>query len=250
MAEANRMMLQNVSKLPEEADATKREQLDVNKDLKKITVRSHTKVIYYVPTVLAAIFFGLQAPNGSSGWSSAFLSIFFLNTVVVLFDFNSLRTLFLTLVFSLIGLTIWHFGWVGFLSSSLAQVNPTMNSHAYFVYAAFFGMLILGDVIWSHLNRWEFSANEVKRIQAFAGHTANFPGRGLRFQVRTVDVFERLLLGAGTVLLLVGKRKIKLKNVIFAHRKVKQLEKFVRTTGVFADDDDVFEEDFDDDDDE
>ncbi|HAA53993.1 MAG TPA: hypothetical protein DCE42_04525, partial [Myxococcales bacterium] len=89
-----------------------------------------------------------------------------------------------------------------------------------------------------------------KHIQAFAGHTANFPGRGLRFQVRTVDVFERLLLGAGTVLLLVGKRKIKLKNVIFAHRKVKQLEKFVRTTGVFADDDDVFDEDFDDDDDE
>lgn len=219
--------------------------------MKKIIVRSHTKVIYYFPTILAALVCGFHAaPDGSHSWAGAFLTLFFLNTVVVLFDFNSLRTLFLTLVSAVIGLVVWHFGWLSSIFSSLAMLDVKMNHHTYYTFAVFFGLLLIGDFVWSHLNRWEFSANEVKHIQAFAGHTANFPGRGLRFQVRTVDVFERLILGAGTLVLLVGKKRIKLHNVILAHHKVKELEKFIRSTGVFSDDEDVFIDDDDDDDDD
>jgi hypothetical protein len=149
-----------------------------------------------------------------------------------------------------VGLALWSFNLLAHISPLLSVVDLQMNSHAYAMFAVFFGLLIVGDFIWSHLNRWEFSANEVKHVQAFAGHSANFPGRGLRFQVRTIDVFERLLMGAGTIVLRVGKSKVRIHNVILAHSRVKELEKFVRTTGVFSDEDDVFDEDDDDDDDD
>lgn len=221
---------------------------DKVKKNKKITIRSHSKAIYYYPTVLLALTFALLVPeNGTGIWGNVFLPLFFCNTIVVLFDFSSLRTLFLSLVAMVVGLALWSFDLLSYISPILSVLHLEMNSHVYFMFAFFFGLLIIGDFIWSHLNRWEFSANEVKHIQAFAGHSANYPGRGLRFQVRTVDVFERLLLGAGTIVLRVGKSKVRIQNVIFAHKQVRDLERFVRTTGVFDDGDDVFDDEDDDD---
>lgn len=218
---------------------------------KKIVIRSHSKVIYYYPTVLMALVFAFLVPESGSGvWGNIFLPLFFCNTIVVLFDFNSMRTLFFSLVGMVIGLTLWTLDLFGFISQSLSIVNVEMNSHVYGMFATFFGLMLVGDFIWSHLNRWEFSANEVKHIQAFAGHNANYPGRGLRFQVRTINVFERLLMGAGTIVLRIGKKKVRIRNVVLAHYRVRDLEKFVRTTGVFADDEDVFDEDGEDDDDD
>ncbi len=211
---------------------------------RKIVVRSHTPVIYYYPSILMALLCGLMvSADGSGVWAGLFLTTFFANTVVVLFDFNSLRTLFLGLVTAVLGLLIWHFGLGWLISESLSLLHVRMNSHAFFTFAGFFGFLILCDFVWAHLNRWEFSANEVKHIQTFAGHSTNYPGRALNFRVLTTDVFERLILGAGTMVLLIGKKRVRLQNVILAHHKVKELEKFVRSTGVFADDADVFGED-------
>lgn len=218
---------------------------------RKIIVRSHTHVIYYYPTILMAILCSVMVPSDGSGiWAGLFLTTFFINTVVVLFDFNSLRTLFLALVAAVLGLLVWHFGLGWFISQSLSLLNVRMNGHAFLTFAGFFGFLTICDFVWSHLNRWEFSANEVKHVQAFAGHSTNYPGRGLRFRVLTTDVFERLILGSGTVILMMGKKKIRLQNIIMAHSKVRDLERFVRSTGVFSDEEDVFEGDEGDDGDE
>ena len=210
---------------------------------RKIVVRSHSHVIYYYPTILMALFCGFMVPTDGSGiWGGLFLTTFFLNTVVVLFDFTSLRTLFLSLVAAVIGLIVWHFGLDAWISQSLSLLNVRMNAHAFYTFAVFFGFLTVCDVVWSHLNRWEFSANEIKHIQAFAGHTENFPGRGVRFRVVTEDVFERLILGCSTVILTIGKKQIRLENVVLAHRKVRELERFIRSTGIFDDSGDVFDE--------
>ncbi len=217
---------------------------------KRLAVRSHSQVIYFFPTLLAAAVSMFMAPSsGAAGSANLFLAVFFGNLLFVLFDFNSLRTLIATLFLLVGGFAAYSFGLMTPLTDRLGLLDATMNTHAFALFALFLGALVLGDYVWSHLNRWEFSANEVKHIQAFRGHTANYPGRGLRFQVRTKDVFERLLLGAGTIVLLVGRKKVLIPNVIFAHRKVRKLESFIRTTGVFTDEDDVFDDDLEDEDD-
>lgn len=216
---------------------------------RKITVRSHTQAIYFYPTMFVAFLAGIYSTASTAGfWGSLFLPVFFANLLVVMFSFNSLRTLLASMAVVLTGFVLWNTGLVPGLTASLAKINPQMNTHFYLATAIFLLVVIISDFIWAHLNRWEFSANEIKHIQAFAGHTANFPGKNLRFQVRTVDVFERLLLGAGTLVLLIGKRKVRIPNVVMARLKIHQLERFIRSTGVFGDNEDVFEGDADGDD--
>jgi len=248
MVSSNRSFPENspVSSFPGQvSESTKKK--DKSKVIKKIVVRSHSKAIYYYPTILLALICAWRVPiDGHAIWGNIFLPVFFCNTVVVMFDFNSLRTLFSALTAMVIGFAVWNLGLTPFLSQKLSLVHVEMNTHFYWAFAAFFGLLLIADMVWAHLNRWEFSANEVKHIQAFAGHTANFPGRGLRFQVKTVDVFERVLLGAGTLILSIGKKRVRIQNVVLVNRQVRELERFVRTSGVFADDDDVFMGDDDD----
>lgn len=106
--------------------------------------------------------------------------------------------------------------------------------------------MMIGDAIWAHLNRWVFAANEVKHIRFLVGE-ASMPGRGLSFRRKITDIFEYILgFGAGTILLRVGKRSIRLNNVIRAQSKIAAIERFIRTTGIYNDDGDVFD-DFDDD---
>jgi hypothetical protein len=209
---------------------------------RKVVVRSHSKAIYFYPTLLVALLCGFRLPaDGSGAWGNLFLTVFLANLLVVMFEFNSLKVLLLSLTGLVLGLAVFSFGMIPWISEHLAQVHHSMNRQGYFLYAGFFGALIFGDVVWAHLNRWEFAANDVKHIQVFTGRTANFPGRGLRFQVHTVDVWERLLLGAGTLLLSLGGKKVEIQNVPLVRGKVQELEKFVRSAGVFNDAEDVFD---------
>ena len=208
---------------------------------RKVVVRSHSKAIYFYPTLLVALVGGWRASaDGSDAWGNLFLFVFLANLLVVLFEFGSLKVLLLSLVGLVLGLTVFSFGFLPLVEEQLARIHYSMNRQGYLAYAWFFGGLIAGDFIWAHLNRWEFSANDVKHVQVFTGKTANYPGRGLRFQLHTVDVIERLLLGAGTLVLSLGPKRVEVGNVPFVRRKVRELEKFVRSAGVFLDSEDVF----------
>jgi hypothetical protein len=208
---------------------------------RKVVVRSHSKAIYFYPTLIVALLGAWRMPaDGNGVWGNLFIVVFLANLLVVLFEFGSLKVLLLGLSGLVLGLTVFSFGFLPLVSEQLSRVHYSMNRQGYFVHAWFFGLLILGDFVWAHLNRWEFSANDVKHVQVFTGKTANYPGRGLRFQVHTVDVLERLLLGSGTLVLSLGPKRVEVENVPFVRGKVRELEKFVRSAGVYLDSDDVF----------
>jgi hypothetical protein len=202
----------------------------------KVVIRSHGKALYFYPTVLAAVVFAiLQDTSSAASWGNLFLPLFFANMIVVMFDFTSIRVLIAVLLITLAGLAIWSFGLAAILSQPLDLIAFQMNRHVYAAFAIFFTTLILVDILWAHLHRWEFTANDIRHIQVFAGSTESFAGQNLRFEASTSDVFERLLCGAGTLTLAFGQRKVVLANVPFVHRKAEILDRFVRTQGIFDD---------------
>jgi hypothetical protein len=216
-----------------------------SKAVKRVTVRTHSPVIYYYPSIIAAFYFAVMTPAGEMGSADLFLSIFFFNTMVVLFDFSSYRSAFITVALGLVGMLLNHYEMLSSVFTFLKGVDMKMNNEAFYGFGIFMSVLWVGDYIWAHLNRWVFSANEVKHVR-FLDSEFSMPGRGLAIRRKIVDVFEYLLgFGAGTILIRVGRRTIPLRNVIRAQRKIAAIETFIRTSGVYADDSDVFGDDID-----
>jgi hypothetical protein len=221
---------------------------------KKVVIRTHSPVVYYYPSMLIAFYAAMNAPLAfdatSKGNANLFLACFFFNTLVVLFDFSTYRSVFITLGMSVLGLTLWNLDVLPGLFDWAKDLHFQMNGQALYAFGFFLLAMMIGDFVWAHLNRWVFAANEVKHIRFLVGE-ASMPGRGLSFRRKITDIFEYFLgFGAGTILLRVGKRSIRLNNVIRAQSKIAEIERFIRTTGVYSDDGDVFDDfgdDFDDD---
>lgn len=226
---------QNVSAPTQSASTS-----SAKKRAQRITVRTHSPVVYYYPSIIAAFYYALTTPSGQAVSADIFLSIFFFNTLIVLFDFSSYRSAFIIIGLGLVGSLLWNFELLGSIFTFLKDVEMQMNNQAFYGFGIFMALLWIGDYIWAHLNRWVFSANEVKHVR-FLDSEFSMPGRGLAIRRKIVDVFEYVLgFGAGTVLIRVGRRTIPLRNVMFAQRKIEKIESFIRTFGVYSDDADVF----------
>ena len=218
-----------------------------NNNYKKVVILTHSPVVYYYPSMIYAFIMGAQSQALSDNNAEWFLLMFFFNTLVVLFDFSTYRSVFITLGLSVIGLLLWNLQVLDTIFGWAEGINLQMNSQAFYAFGFFLLFMLIGDYIWAHLNRWVFGANEVKHVKFLVGE-ASIPGRGLSMRRKITDIFEYILgFGAGTVILSIGRRRVRLRNVIRAQSKISEIEKFIRTAGVYNDDADVFGDDFDDD---
>ena len=206
-----------------------------------VTIYSHSPVVYFYPSTIAAFLFAFMSgiePAANNG--GIFLSLFFFNMLVILFDFNSYRSVFITLALSVVGLLLWHFGGFEKIFNFIDKVDIRINRHGFFAFGVFLLLMQLGDFVWAHLNRWIFSANEIKHIRVFEGEES-FPGRGVSLRRDISDIFEYMLgFGAGAVVITSGKRSIRLNNVLGAQGKIVKIESFIRSAGIYTDDADVF----------
>ena len=219
------------------------------KAVRKVVIRTHSQVIFYYPTMLLAFFYGASSDNAPDASNAGlFLSVLAFNTFVIHFDFSSYRAALLVATLGAIGVLLWHFEILGGIFVFLENIDFRINNHAFTAIGAIFLFMILCDLLWAQLNRWEFSANEVKHVRFLQG-SVSFPGRGLALRRKIKDLFEYVLgFGAGDVILRVGKKSVRLDNVLVAQRKVQKIESFIRSAGVYNDDIDVFDGDDGDDD--
>ena len=216
--------------------------------IKKVVIRTHSSVIFFYPVMLFAAYKSLFPGNMEEGNAGAFLALLFFNMLIVLFDFGTVRSVFIVTLLSLIGVVLWNFELLQVVLVFFQEgADFRMNQSTYVAFTTFFVLMLIGDWIWAHVNRWEFSANQVKHIR-FLQNADNSPGRGLAIRFRINDIFEYILgLGAGTVYLRMGRRRIRLENVLRANTKVTEIERFIRSVGHYDDQGDVFDdEDFDD----
>ena len=185
----------------------------------RIVVRPLPKVIFFYLTWIASLVFGIVSSTSSEvprHLGTIWMLIFALNLVVISFDFSEMAgfavfALILGLVFA--GL---YFGFLGFLGKFIGDLDVVMNPTFYYTMFGLFTAIYLVVFIRSRFEYWEFRSNEVLHRTGVFGQIKRYSTEDLRWFKEIPDVVERLLLGAGRMVLTTPSERspIVIENVI------------------------------------
>ena len=183
----------------------------------RVVIRTYPKIVYLYPSLVAAVLaaiwtaISLKGAGGdldqvSLGPGRVFMTIFIFNMLVLAFDFSRkgftaviLTVALLVTVGILIETKLPLFSWFErFLEIFVLRAHPHFYLSIAFTLLALIGSVILT----SRFTFWEVRNNEILHYQGFMADVERFPAPGLRFKKQMPDVFEYVLLRAGTIVLM------------------------------------------------
>jgi hypothetical protein len=163
--------------------------------------------------------------------------LFVFNILVISFEFSRIRSV--AIVFAIIAFVFAgiEFGFLPKVGAFLRDLPLLMNETFYYVIAAVFTIIYLIVFLTTRFNYWEFQPNEILHHHGFLGDVQRYPTRGLRMQKEITDVFEHILLRAGTLVLWPPgvERPIVLENVINLNRVEDKIQRLLGTLKVRLD---------------
>lgn len=206
---------------------------ETKKEKNHIILRSYSKAVFFWPLLaISFIFWIIQAiltgngagPNELMGYIWFF--VFFLNLFVISFDFPFSKFLILVLAV-VITLLIIIFIVLPMVPLPTPIVVNLGSSAEFYAVLTLLLFIILGFVVLStHFNYYIIEKNEIFHVIGIFSNTAErFPIRGLRFRHVISDVFEYILLGAGSITLIPkDSEPIHLSTVINVNKKVRNMD--------------------------
>lgn len=187
-----------------------------------VIVRSFPKSVFLYPTGVTALLCGILSCTGLVSpqvLGFVFGTIFFFNLIVVSFEFKRstpVVLLLLALILVLAGVLLnQRYNLVGFLASLYARVELTANAGLYFAIAGGYLLVLIGMVVAARFDYWEVRPNELIHHQGLLHDSERHPASQLTIKKEVTDVFEYLLLGAGTLTIFPSgrERPVVLENV-------------------------------------
>ncbi|GJM21191.1 MAG: hypothetical protein DHS20C15_11060 [Planctomycetota bacterium] len=166
-----------------------------------VIVRPLPKVVYLYLVWLVSLLFGFW-PGDLHAWhGQVWVNVFFLSAVVISFDFNEERSLILVLGVIAVFLAGLYFELLGPVGNWLSSLQPTMDRSFYHVIGG--GFTIIYFFVWlnARFNYWEFRPNEVVHRYGIFPKMKRYSTEDMRWDKTVPDLFERLLLGTGTIIL-------------------------------------------------
>ncbi len=189
----------------------------------KIVIRSWPKMIFMLPTAVAALILGI-ATSAFDGYANAFggifMIIFGLNLMILTFDFP--RGSSLMLIVSVIAALLALF----LLNQTINLIPPITNffksrqisasPEFYYFFVLIYAILAIAMYIQTRFDYWELEANEIIHHTGILGDIERFPTAGVKFNKEIVDVFEYIILGAGRLVLVIpsAPRPFVLDNIL------------------------------------
>jgi len=189
-------------------------------DVDVVIVRSYPKVIFFYPSMFAALiccFFagkyppGVEGSNGAAMLGGAFMIVFLFNLTVISFEFRTWVTLLIVMGLVSVALVVYvlNQSW-NFLPDVLAfirgiRVEMTWNFYAIYALA----LLIIYGVIWIILRFYylEIKSNEVVYRHGLFGDVERHDTRGMKHTKEIGDLMEFALWRSGRLILAVQGRK-------------------------------------------
>jgi len=176
----------------------------------RVVVRPLPKVVFFyltwIASLVCAAITGLSGAEaaGSGAHATAgliWMGVFFFNVLVISFDFNEERSLAAVLAVIVVILGLLYLGWLGAVGTWVAGLKPVMNSTFYWM--VFLGFSLIYFFVWlnTRFNYWVFRPNEVVHHYGVFPKMKRFSTEDLRWDKEVPDVLERLLLGAGRIIL-------------------------------------------------
>lgn len=189
----------------------------------RVVIRPYPSVIYFYPTLIAAIGAGLYMhfmegaidPAAPGPVGLIFTLLFFFNLSVVAFDYTRLTSIVVVLITVIMGMLSSMYPAIQeFIGSALEQ-PLFMNSTFYWVWAIGFALIFLAVFIKVRFNYWEIKNNELLHHHGFLGDVERWPAPQMRISKEISDVIEYVLIRGGRLVLIPAResRAIVLDNV-------------------------------------
>lgn len=173
----------------------------------KVTIRSYSKIIFFYPLFLTSLVLGfiqLFFAENLAILGFIWMIVFFINLFVTAFNISSTKFFILVLAIIVIVLLL-----VFFVLPNVAftifippgEFNIEMTMQFYFITAVILGFLLLLAFLETRINYWEVERNEIYHEKGIFAEAERYPIRGLRLRKDIPDVFEYLILRAGSITL-------------------------------------------------
>ncbi len=169
-----------------------------------VILRAYPKVIFFWPTWIFSLLAGLIEVSTSASplhLGTVWMCIFAFNLLVISFDFTevvSVMALALVAVLIFAGL---YFGFLGFIGGFFTKLQLHMDSNFYFTIFGLFTIIYVCVLIKTRFDYWEFRNNEVIHRQGVFPDIKRYSSEDLRWFKEIPDVLERLMAGAGRMIL-------------------------------------------------
>lgn len=195
---------------------------------KIIILRNYSKAIFFWPLLACSfIFWIIQAllPEINTIMGYIWCFIFFFNLFIISFDFPLNKFLILVLAVVMI-LLVLIFLIIPQVQLPIIVLNLGSSAEFYATMTLILGIIIGFVVLSARFDYYKLEKNELIHITGILANTAErFPVRSLRFRHIVSDVFEFLLLGAGSIILIPkDSESIHLITVTNIKKKIKKID--------------------------
>ena len=216
----------------------------------KVILVSYPKIVFMYPTFLASLIVaiylsfvgdeGVHVDHGGPVTAcGVLLTLFFVNLVVLSFDFP--RGASLTLFFVLLAVSLGM--WLLFtynpnilpsLTNAMQAIRPVANATFFYIFSAILGVLFIAVLLTARFDYWEVRPNELLHHHGILSDLERFPAPQLKLDKETNDVFEYMLLQAGRLILHPSNepRAFVLDNVLFINHKEREITRMLGTLQV------------------
>jgi len=191
------------------------------------------KIIFLYPTLVAAIICAVGSllfEDQARLWGTIFVTVFFVNLLVMSFDFprTSSLNLFLLVIAVILGAVLINqrFTFLPQLRDLMSGFTPEANTQFYAIFAgslAFVYLVVL--LVDFRFDYWLVRPNEIIHRRGVLGNVSRYPAPGLELQKEITDVFEYLLFGSGRLVIQPTKGPaIVLENVFRINDKERRIQ--------------------------
>lgn len=210
-------------------------------EAKPVKLWQWPKVVFLYPTMLVAVVAAVgtaQWEERATTWGVLFLLVFFVNIVIMAFDFPrtaSLNLLLLAIVLVLGAILLnERLDFFPALRALTERVSPRANSQFYWFVAGGLALVYLVVLIVDfRFDYWVVYPNEIIHRQGILGNVSRYPAPNLQFYKEIDDVFEFFLFGSGRILIQPAHGPpIVLENVHRVNHKAKQIQELVDALSV------------------
>jgi hypothetical protein len=208
---------------------------------KPVKIWSWPKIVFLYPTLIVAVVAALGSAvwaGGATTWGLLFFVVFFVNLLVMAFDFprtTSLNLLLLVVAVVLAAILVnQRFVFLPALRTLTDGIAPRANTQFYALFAGSLALVYLVVLVIDYrFNYWLVRPNEIIHRRGLLGNVSRYPAPGLELQKDITDVFEFFLFGSGRLVIQPTKGPaIVLENVFRVNDKERRIQELLDALNV------------------
>ncbi len=196
----------------------------------RVFLRNYSKIVFFYPLLFVSLILWLfELINGTEIPWFGFLwtVLFFCNVFIISFDVNSTKffVLILAIIILLLVIIFLVLPNIQLPSPTVFETHITMSTEFYLAMTIIFAIVILFAFIAARFDYWKLERNEIYHKRGIFVSAERYPTKSLRINKEIPDIFEFLLLRAGSITLIFEKTDVAhLNTVPNVNKKSRQID--------------------------